>query len=143
MSKAKEVLGVRAPRWVHSRKNAIDCEVRISGADWERYTATEYDTDPTGKAIWEMLMAGKGGAISEDYVLTDAAIRSARVSAINRTRMQKLAQAMAWESGLRTMKTAKAAVQLASIQKYREALMDLESQPGYPFEITPPKDPWI
>lgn len=143
MNKTKEVLGVRTPRWVHSRKNAIDCEVRISGASWARYTATEYDTDPTGRAIWAMLMSGKGGAVSEDYVLTDKAIRAARVNAINRTRMQKLAQAMAWESGLRTMKSAEAAPQITRLQKYREALMDIESQPGYPFEITPPKDPWV
>lgn len=135
----------KAPRWVDSRQNAVQVQVRLSiQADWMPYCATPDDTNPLGKEIWDLVASGKLGPISTQYVITDEMRYNEAVRKINHVRALKLAQAMAYEQGLfaRKVRTAEVQNSLNEVQQFREATMALEEQEGYPFKITPPKEPW-
>lgn len=54
------------PRWANAEGNAIDCEITTSqfGDEVLPFTATDYDVEPHGRAIFADLVAGKYGPVA-------------------------------------------------------------------------------
>jgi hypothetical protein len=60
---------VKNPRWVNADQTAIDCEITTSqfGEEILPFTASLYDTEAHGRAIFADILAGEYGSIA-DYV---------------------------------------------------------------------------
>lgn len=86
---------------------------------------------------------GKYGPVSENYLISDQQINEYRAEPLNRKRSELLLQATAWESGVRVMRAADTQRRLDELDRYREALMRIEEQPGYPQRVKFPTPPWI
>jgi hypothetical protein len=55
------------PRWVNAEKTAIDCDITTSqfGDKVLPFTASSYDVEAHGRAIFAALVAGEYGPIAE------------------------------------------------------------------------------
>ncbi|UOT58055.1 tail fiber protein [Aeromonas phage ZPAH14] len=140
MTKKQKITAGRNPVWVDKTQSSLRIEVKIDGSEWMHYCATKSDTAPLGAQLWKDTLTGKYGEISKEYLQENTSeLITARINAV---RMKKLVEANAYETGIRAVKGPRMAQELAELEAYRKALMEIESQPGFPHSIQPPKAPW-
>ena len=58
---------LKNPRWANAEQTAVDCEITTSqfGDELLPFTASQYDIEPHGRAIFADIVRGVYGAIAE------------------------------------------------------------------------------
>jgi hypothetical protein len=62
-----QLTSLKNPRWADAGKSMIDCDITTSqlGDEVLPFTATNYDVEPHGRAIFADIVAGKYGPIAQ------------------------------------------------------------------------------
>jgi len=130
---------VTNPIWSSAEHNAIDCEVTFDEIGTVPFTANPLDTsNPSSKQIFDECVEGKWGNIAEfvPYIPTTEEL-AAQVREQRDALLQELdsivGNPLRWASFSTEQQTAWA--------NYRQALLDVPQQAGFPNTITWPTKP--
>lgn len=126
---------VRNPKWANAEHTAIDCEVDFDDLKQEfvPFTALQAGDTDHGHEIFAKCVAGEFGDVQEYQPYTPTAEQKAEEVRLDRNIML-----------LESDWTQAADVPQATKDKwmaYRQALRDITSQAGFPWDVTFPQKP--
>jgi hypothetical protein len=130
---------VTNPKWTSAEHTTIDCEVTFDAIGTVPFTANPLDTsNPSSKQIFDECVAGDYGVVAEfvPYVPTTEELaenvrfqRDALLQEVDSI----VSNPLRWASFSQAQQTAWA--------DYRQALLDVPQQPGFPNTISWPTKP--
>jgi hypothetical protein len=133
-----EIKNVRNISWSNPEHTTIDCEVDHVIYGWISFTASPNDVELHGREIYEVIVSGKYGVISEyepPVYTTEQLSEQARL-----TRNNLLSQLDSIVSNpLRWASLSQQ--QRDEYADYRQTLLDVPQQSGFPTEINWPTLP--
>lgn len=132
---------VTNPKWSNAEHTAIDCEVTFDEIGTVPFTANPLDTsNPSSKQIFDECVDGKWGDVAEFVPYVPTTEELAQQIRFQRDQLllaldQYVSNPLRWAS----LSTA----QQTELADYRQALLDVPQQPGFPNTISWPTKPTL
>ncbi|MGJ8660395.1 MAG: tail fiber assembly protein [Bacteroidota bacterium] len=132
---------VRNARSMNATNTVIDVEINHPDYGWIPYLLTEYDTDTTINN--DAVMALIGNTFAAYVPPTQAELDEAAAQAVRATRDMKIAAEVDPIAGNALRWAALDADTQAAWAAYRQALLDVPAQAGFPHNVTWPEVPSV
>lgn len=133
-----KLLSARDPKWTSLEKTSIDVIARFEGVDEDfPFTATPWDEMEYGRDIFERAKAGEFGTVAEwEDIPYDEKIQQARHDRnVLLVELDNIVNnPLRWASYTEEYK--------AQLATYRQELLDVPDQEGFPYNVVWPQKPW-
>lgn len=128
-----KVIQAKNPQWANAEKTQIDLTVTFEGLGEMPFTADPADSMEHGRSLFDRAYAGEFGPVAEYPAEREAAkvrtIRDDRLASLDAI----VSNPLRWSSFTEEQKQA--------LANYRQALLDVPKQPGFPFNVSWPSQP--